>query len=120
MQEIYELELRMLSRQVRSSPEELGELLADDFIEIGSSGKMYTKQKVIRALLGEKEARFIVSDFETHPLSPRIVLATYQVEKILEDDHKAVHSLRSSIWKMIDNRWQMIFHQGTRVLDRGQ
>ena len=23
------------------------------------------------------------------------------------------HVLRSSIWKLIDGRWQMVFHQGT-------
>jgi len=113
MQEIYELELRLLSREVRSSPEELDALLADGFVEIGSSGRLYTKDEIMRSLPDEAEAKFIVSDFAARPLSTGTVLATYKVEKILAGG--SVFSFRSSIWYFTGEGWQMIFHQGTMI-----
>jgi hypothetical protein len=48
-----ELEERLLKPEVRSSPEAVAYLLADEFIEIGSSGTVYDKQQIIEALRGE-------------------------------------------------------------------
>lgn len=45
------LEERLLEPKVRKSKKELEVLLADDFIEFGSSGRMYNKQQVIDGLL---------------------------------------------------------------------
>ena len=81
MQEIDALEMGLLSRDVRALPEELDAFLADEFIEIGSSGRVYTKDEVIRSLPGEQEAQ---------PLSSDIVLATYRVEKILLEDGRSM------------------------------
>lgn len=39
-----ELEERLLQTDVRKSPEELDQLLADDFVEIGSSGRLFNKK----------------------------------------------------------------------------
>jgi hypothetical protein len=44
-----------------------------------------------------------------HTLAPDVVLATYRVV----DETRKQHTLRSSIWKLKDGRWQMVFHQGT-------
>jgi hypothetical protein len=48
-------------------------------------------------------------NFEVHPLAPDVVLATY----CSVNETRKQHTLRSSIWKRIDGRWQMVFHQGT-------
>ena len=53
--------------------------------------------------------KMTLSDFDIHPLSEGIVLATYRIF----NEEKNQHTLRSSIWKLKDGRWQMIFHQGT-------
>lgn len=50
-----------------------------------------------------------LSNFEINPLSENVVLATYRVY----DRTREHHTLRSSIWKLIDGKWQMFFHQGT-------
>ncbi len=47
--------------------------------------------------------------FEIHPLAEDVVMTTYRVK----DDTRMQITLRSSIWKRIDGRWQMFFHQGT-------
>ncbi|SFM47684.1 hypothetical protein SAMN04487943_1219 [Gracilibacillus orientalis] len=50
-------------------------------------------------------------DFDIHPLSSDCVLATYRVK----DKTRKQDPLRSTIWKFIDGRWQMFFHQGTII-----
>lgn len=50
-----------------------------------------------------------LSDFEVHPLSKDVALTTYQIFNEMNNQH----SLRSSIWKFREGRWQMYFHQGT-------
>ena len=103
-----ELEESHLTQEVRSSSLELDRLLADDFFEFGSSGNVYWKSDCIGD--GGVEVRQMsLYDFNVHPLSPEVVLATYRVE----DTTRQQSTLRSSIWKYIDGRWQMFFHQGT-------
>jgi hypothetical protein len=44
---------------------------------------------------------------------------TYRVIRQGTADEPPIYSLRSSIWKLIDDRWQMVFHQGTLTQERG-
>jgi xylulose-5-phosphate/fructose-6-phosphate phosphoketolase len=41
-----------------------------------------------------------------------VALVTY---RSVSPDGSKFHSLRSSIWKIIDGRWRMAFHQGTPI-----
>lgn len=50
-----------------------------------------------------------LTDFNIHPLSEDAVLTTYRIH----DETRNQETLRSSIWKWKDGRWQMFFHQGT-------
>nr|WP_242947776.1 hypothetical protein [Desulfosporosinus lacus] len=50
-------------------------------------------------------------------LAPDVVLATYRAVKSNESREEMRNSLRSSIWKFLDGRWQMVFHQGTRTME---
>ena len=109
------LEKSLLAPDVRSAPEKLDELLSKDFIEFGSSGQTYDKQQVIEALQRDSGERFFLQDFQARPLAPGVVLATYRVRKSSDKDQNVIYSLRSSIWKFDQDRWQMVFHQGTPV-----
>lgn len=100
------LERFLLDSSVRQSTEQLGKLIADDFLEFGSSGKVYNKQDCIKP--DETSRKFVVSDFKIKELSKDVMLATY---KITED---GIASLRSSIWQRYGDEWKMIFHQGTK------
>ena len=44
------LEERLLQPEVRQSAEAVADLLADDFIEFGSSGQVFNKQQIIEGL----------------------------------------------------------------------
>ncbi|MDF9759716.1 hypothetical protein OKW24_001489 [Peribacillus simplex] len=84
--------------------------MKDDFFEFGSSGRIWTKSDCI----GEEgigEVTMILSNFDMHQLSEDTVLTTYRIF----DEDKEEHTLRSSIWKCTNGRWQMFFHQGTKT-----
>jgi hypothetical protein len=100
------LERSLLDPYVRQSTEKLNKLIADDFFEFGSSGKVYNKQDCIKP--DEDLRKFVVSNFKIKELSKDVTLATY---KTTED---GIASLRSSIWKRYGDEWKMIFHQGTK------
>jgi hypothetical protein len=109
-----QLEERLLQPDVRRSSAAVGDLLADEFMEFGSSGRIFNKQQIIDALRGEATpSQRLVLDFRTSVLAPGVVLATYRLTRSDSDGEAATHSLRSSIWKLVGQRWQMVFHQGT-------
>jgi hypothetical protein len=108
-----QLEERLLQPSVRKSAEEVSELLASEFIESGSSGRIFDKQQIIASLQMESTVRRSLVDFKTWILSPGIVLVTYRAIRQVAPGEQLIYSLRSSIWKLIDGRWQMVFHQGT-------
>jgi len=103
------LEESHLKAEVRENKDKLAEILADGFVEIGSSGQMYSKSE---CLDGVSKAVMVMDNFEITILSEHVVLTTY----FIENRTSGKNSLRSSIWKFIDNRWQMVFHQGTLTL----
>ncbi|GIM47279.1 hypothetical protein DNHGIG_40930 [Collibacillus ludicampi] len=103
-----QLEKRLLEPEIRTAPAELEKLLADDFFEFGSSGNIrYKKDCIGEGGLSVRE--MTLYDFDIHPLSEDVVLTTYRVM----DETRMQYTLRSSIWKFRDGRWQMFFHQGT-------
>ena len=112
-------EERLLNPGVRASSAALAELIADDFIEIGSSGRRFSKMDVVEELKHEKKSNRSIIDFESFPLTPNIVLVVYKVVHEDEDVKQRKASVRSSIWKSMDGQWKIIFHQGTVVVSPG-
>ena len=114
---IKELEEKLLHANVRKNPEMLDELLGEDFEEIGSIGKTSTRDEVIDWLLTkEKDITWTLNEFRIRELAPGLVLAIYRANKkdIKNEINKG--SIRSSIWKLSDGKWKMIFHQGTKIV----
>lgn len=109
---IQQLEERLLQPDVRRSTQTLNDLLADEFIEFGSSGRTYDKQQILESLTNENLVPRTSKNFNTRILAPGIILATYH-STYWEPGAKPAHSRRCSIWKLVNGRWQMIFHQGT-------
>ena len=108
--ELFRLEQKLLQPTTRKSAESVGALLADDFVEFGSSGGVYHRASVIAGLSQETPVRWVISNFKTVVLAEGVVLVTYRAMK-----GGGASSLRSSIWKLIDGRWRMAFHQGTPI-----
>ncbi len=109
IKDLRELEERLLVTSVRRSPEQLNFLLADDFIEIGASGRVYDKAAIIEDLQQETPARekLTVCDFHVRMLSGELAQATYTITES--------NTRRSSIWRRRGNGWEIVFHQGTPI-----
>jgi len=111
------LEQALHRPEVRRSREAVEALLADGFVEIGSSGRVYARAAMIEALTQENAGAHPglprVLDFTARALAPNAVLVTYR--SISDDLSGAAERcvLRSSIWQRTGGNWQMLFHQGT-------
>lgn len=105
------LEKQLLKPEIRSSREALQRILAEDFFEFGSSGRVLYKNESISED-GIGEVAMDLNDFEIRELAENVFLATYRIFNAMEKQE----SLRSSIWKFKDDRWQLVFHQGTKCI----
>jgi hypothetical protein len=103
------LERQLLEPQARKSVV-VSELLAEEFVEFGSSGRQFNKAQILAALQGELPVQVSVSEFKVRLLSAQVALVTYRAQRHSEPP---VHTLRSSTWRQRKGRWQMVFHQGT-------
>ncbi|MBC1226760.1 nuclear transport factor 2 family protein [Listeria booriae] len=103
-------EEQLLRPEIRTSKEALNQLLAADFFEFGSSGRVFRGEEIDEKGIGAVDMQ--LSDFEIKSLAPDVVLATYRIFNVEQKQS----SLRSSIWKFQNNRWQLVFHQGTKTI----
>ena len=104
---ITEEQLERVLRIQRETLKYLGEIL----VEL----QLLTKDDVLKVLPSHEEEKFVTSRFELIPLSPDTVLLTYFLERENLEAKNKSSSVRSSIWRMHNGKWQMIFHQGTPV-----
>ncbi len=107
------LEEQLLDSAMRKDRRWVEKLLADDFIEFGSSGCIYTKQAVIDGLQSELALQRGLRNVKAQTLAPDVILLTYIAMTYNDDGVESSSSLRSSIRKLVDGSWQLFFHQGT-------
>ncbi len=115
-QEVWRLELSLLSPEIRARPEPVEALLADDFLEFGRSGGVHHKAKTISALTEEasrNDWRVEETDREVKLLAADVALVTYQTMRRFTDRSVDLQALRSWIWRFAEDRWRLTFHPGT-------
>ena len=102
---LLDLEQRLARIGRKISADEVRSLIADDFVEFGASGKVWSKAEIVSALPEWPASERKLESFSVRELSASVCLVTYRIGS----------SLRSSIWRRAAEGWQMIFHQGTGV-----
>jgi ribonuclease HI len=109
--EVTQSELSLLSPPIRRDPQLIRELLHPDFVEFGTSGRIWDTESIVQALTTEVDPVEIKAfDFVPTSLSADSILLTYTCES---GERK---SLRSSIWTKNEvGKWVLLFHQGTIV-----
>jgi hypothetical protein len=108
------LEDRLLQTDFRRDRKAVSKLLANDFREFGSSGRVWNKQQILDLLEIESAFQATMQDFQAIELVSGVFLVTYTAV-VDRPGAKTTASLRTSIWIMRNGRWQMVFHQGTRT-----
>lgn len=108
------MEQKLLQPDIHKSVEDLTLMIADAFIELGSSGSTYNKQQMIDVLPTLPVIKMTIMDFEAKLLAKGVVLTIYRLAK--HGNETIEYSLRSSIWLLRDDKWQIVFHQGTPLI----
>lgn len=106
------LELRLLDPSVRASSVELEALIADEFLEVGRSGRQYSRDEIIHESAGSDPAVLSIEDFEARHLGPEAAMVRYRSVAHRDGMIDEV-TWRCSIWKCADGAWRITYHQGT-------
>jgi hypothetical protein len=113
--ELRQREEALLDPDVRRNRAQVESLLAEDFLEFGSSGRVWTRDQIFDLLATEAYSRFIIEDFKCALLSEDAALLTYRAVGMDAESGDRTASLRSSIWTGKSGTWRLRFHQGTRI-----
>lgn len=114
--ELTALECRMLRAEVRADPVQMRALLHPAFVEVGASGRTYTRDEVIAEFEGNPPKYTVrARDFAIDAVADGLVLLRY---RSAHDDGRGAlsrHVARTSLWQRVAGAWQLRFHQGTLV-----
>ncbi len=105
---VLELEKSLFKHEYMSDVMYLNEIIDDNFMEVGKSGKKYNKKDVIDDLSIVKEDRkIVIYNFTCEKISEDIYLIHY-ITKSNEGN-----MFRTSIWRKEYDRVKIIFHQAS-------
>jgi hypothetical protein len=104
---LYTLEERLLHPDREADRSALIPMLATEFKEFCSSGRVFNRQQTIDVLMSSAPRPATIHHFYVERLAEDVALATYRATTALAISH------RSSLWIFRDKRWQLYFHQGT-------
>ena len=106
------LELALARRDVDVLPGGYAGVLDDGFVEVGQSGRVWSRHEMLMALAASPVDPSVELDgFSAEELSPTVWLARYDTVG------EGVRHHRSSIWIRSGDRFRIRFHQGTPALD---
>jgi hypothetical protein len=112
--ELERLELSLMDPQVRRDRNRVSALLDEDFLEFGSSGRVWTRETTLDLLSSETYSSPAMEDFSCLRLAADVVLCTYAAIRRGAQGER-VTTLRSSIWTKQSGTWKLRFHQGTQT-----
>ena len=101
------LERELLRPETRADIGRTGVLLHPDFTEIGSSGRMWTRDAVMMSLEEQPGGPAELEVLGADRLGEQTVLLTYRSHS------RSGTALRSSLWVHDGAQWRLRFHQGT-------
>jgi hypothetical protein len=109
-----ELESLIFKPEIRRDRTRLDALAHPDFFEFAYSGKSYDRREILELLpLDTSEAKVWAQDWSVRPLGERFALLTYKSAQERSDGTLERYALRSSVWALTPQGWQILFHQGT-------
>ena len=103
------LEESLYLPQTRFDSEYMEGLLSPDFVEFGSSGRVWDRASMIAALVADPgvDPSMSVTDMTSVAVDANAALVTY----VASTGERT--TLRSSLWLRTPTGWRLRFHQGT-------
>jgi aminoglycoside 3-N-acetyltransferase len=109
------LERELLDPACRVDPDRVAALLADDFVEIGASGRVWNRDDVVASLAAEPGMDAIITTtigpMSGHQIAPGLVVVRYTTHH--DGGPGTVH--RTGWWQQTTSGWRCRFHQATVV-----
>jgi hypothetical protein len=94
----------------------LEQMTAEDFWEVGASGRRYAREFVFGVLEQRRTAPqanvWEITDLHCRMLAGEVYLLTYT---LLQDNVRLTR--RATIWERTPEGWKIVYHQGTVVQD---
>lgn len=114
---IVQKEMGVVAAQQRGDVASLGSVLADNFHEIGSSGRFYTREEILQTIEHIKILDYSFENFQVFPLDQQHLIVTYisKTRRRYQGQESTVRSYRSSTWQEDRGEWRIVFHQGTML-----
>ena len=107
---VVESEMDLLRPEVRANREQLETFLDDDFVEIGASGRVWTRDEIIDELVASPALDdLVVSAVTVRLVAPGLALVSYVTSRV------DVRVRRTAWWRASATRWRCFFHQGTPI-----
>jgi hypothetical protein len=105
----------LLDPGVRRNRARVAEFLAEDFLEVGASGRVWSREQILELLATEEYSRPAMEDFKCRWIGDGVVQVTYRTVRADLQSGKSAVTLRSSIWIQDSGEWRVRFDQGTKV-----
>jgi hypothetical protein len=112
-QQLRDLELKVVTAAGERRADDIRDLVADDFYEIGRSGTTYSKAEVLAAIEVAPLRRFTLEDFKVVASGEGWALVSYRAGE--KSAYASSTSFRSTLWVERGGKWQIVFHQGTQI-----
>ncbi|MGB6692042.1 MAG: nuclear transport factor 2 family protein [Terracidiphilus sp.] len=116
---LFSNEKSLLDPAVRRDHHRLLALLADDFVEFGASGRVWSRDQIVESLATEDFQPPAMEAFQCRVLAPAVALITYRTMRTNAQTDTRTLTLRSSVWVEQDGKWRLRFHQGTPTAPQG-
>lgn len=96
---------------------EIDKLLADELWEVSAEGDIHSRDEICNWLRKKSpDSRWDIKNFDVKKLSAELALVSYWAKMSAPVVSGSKGTLHSSLWKRCqEKRWQMIFHQATKV-----
>lgn len=107
--QLEQFERELVSPCVRNDASRLDALLSEDFEEIGSSGRQYSKRDIVESVGQFGSTQYELSDFTFVELAKDCTLIKYLA---IADGQQ---TCRSSIWILQDGTWRLRHHQSSVI-----
>lgn len=103
-----ELERELQTASCRRDQDRMRALLADDFEEVGASGRVWDRAAALELVASEEdEAEIEVRDLTARVVGDGLVLVRWT------SDRGGRRARRTSLWRSDPDGWRLVHHQGT-------
>jgi hypothetical protein len=107
--EVLRLERELQTAECRRDRARVSALLAEDFIEVGASGRIWDRPSTLELLGAEPEDDAVI---EVSHLSGRVIGDGF-VMAHWDSDRGGRRARRTSLWRRESAGWRLVHHQGT-------